>query len=144
MRWNLTCPGLILRGEGAAMLVAATTLYGAHGGSWPLFLLLVLVPDLSALGFVVGPTTGAACYNVVHTYVGPIALGGVGLAAGHPWASLGALIWAAHIGMDRLLGYGLKEPGAFKQGGEAPVRHEPRPGNLGVPADPALTTRRGT
>ena len=25
-----------------------------------------------------------------------------------------ALIWLAHIGMDRLLGYGLKYPSAFK------------------------------
>lgn len=83
MRWNLTSPGLLLRCEGAATLAVATALYGAHGGAWPLFLVLLLVPDLSALGYLVNSVTGAAWYNAAHTYLVPVALGAVGLAGGH-------------------------------------------------------------
>jgi hypothetical protein len=97
MPWTLTSPSLLLRAEGAAALGAAIVLYGAHGGNWPLFILLLLAPDLSALGYLANPTTGATWYNAAHTYLGPVALGVVGLAAGHPWATIGALIWAAHI-----------------------------------------------
>ena len=114
MRWNPTTPGVLLRLEGAAALAAAITLYGSHGGNWPLFGLLLLAPDLSALGYLASPRAGAAWYNAAHTYLGPVALGVGGLTAGHAWVTLGALIWAAHIGMDRVLGYGLKTGGAFQ------------------------------
>ena len=114
MRWKLTSPGIVLRAEGATALAAACALYGARGGNWPLFLLLLLVPDLSALGYLLSTERGTAWYNAAHTYLGPVVLCVVGLTAGHPWATLCALIWAAHIGMDRLLGYGLKTGGAFK------------------------------
>jgi Domain of unknown function (DUF4260) len=108
VHWKLTSPVLLLRAEGAAALIAAIALYNARDGNWPLFLVLLLVPDLSALGYLWNPVRGAAWYNAAHTYlgVGVLALGG--LATGHPGVALCALIWAAHIGMDRLLGYGLK------------------------------------
>ena len=38
----------------------------------------------------------------------------LGLLAGQSLAVWLALIWCAHIGMDRLLGFGLKYPDAFK------------------------------
>ena len=113
MRWNLLSPRLLLRCEGAATLVVATALYGARGGAWPLFLVLLLVPDLSALGYLVNSVTGAAWYNAAHTYLVPVALGAVGLAGGHAAVLLVALIWGAHIGLDRALGYGLKYPAGF-------------------------------
>ncbi len=109
----VTAPRVVLRLEGAAMLAGATALYGVHGGNWGLFALLLLAPDLSMLGYRGGATVGAACYNAAHTYLAPIALGGVGLAAGHAPVLLMALIWAAHIGLDRALGYGLKYPDGF-------------------------------
>jgi hypothetical protein len=50
----------------------------------------------------------------VHTYVPPIALGVVGALTGSDPATLVSLIWLAHIGMDRALGYGLKYQMRFK------------------------------
>jgi hypothetical protein len=50
----------------------------------------------------------------VHNLVFPIALGTAGLLADPGSAVAVALIWAAHIGVDRLVGYGLKYPTAFK------------------------------
>ena len=76
--------------------------------------MLALAPDLSMLGYVAGPRVGALSYDLVHTYVGPLALGVVGVLVGADLAMQLALIWAAHLGADRLLGYGLKYPSGFK------------------------------
>ncbi len=107
-------PHVLLRLEGAVELILALVLYGVHGGNWALFALLLFVPDLSALGYLASPAAGGASYNAAHTYVLPVALGVVGLASGHILPLQLALIWGAHIAMDRLLGYGLKYPDAFK------------------------------
>lgn len=109
----LTHPGLLLRLEGGVALAAALVLYGGRGGGWLLFALLFLAPDLSALGYLAEPALGAACYNAAHTYLVPVVLGTGGLIAGQPLAVTLALIWGAHIGWDRLLGYGLKYTDAF-------------------------------
>jgi hypothetical protein len=104
----------MLRVEGATMLVGSVLLYWVGGGSWWLFALLLLAPDLSMLGYLVGPRVGALTYNVFHSYPLPAALGIFGVLAGAPLAVSVALVWFAHIGMDRLVGYGLKYPTAFK------------------------------
>ena len=65
------------------------------------------------LGYLGGPRFGAAAYNAFHSYPLPAALGIVGLLAGAPLAVGVALVWFAHIGMDRMLGYGLKYPIGF-------------------------------
>jgi len=106
-------PRLLLRLEGAALVAMAVTLYAKTGASWWLFAVLVLAPDLSFLGYLAGPRIGAAAYNTTHTTLGPIALALVGLVApASPCIAL-ALIWFAHIGADRLLGYGLKYGAGF-------------------------------
>ena len=96
------------------MLAGSVLLYWASGGSWWLFALLLLAPDLSMLGYLVGPRVGALTYNIFHAYPLPAALGIFGVLAGAPPAVSVALVWFAHIGMDRLVGYGLKYPTAFK------------------------------
>jgi len=103
----------ILRVEGAAAFAAAIALYAHAGFSWPLFALLILAPDLAMLPYFIGPRAGAAAYNLVHTYALalPLALFGYWLAS--PIASALGLIWIAHIGMDRMLGYGLKYASGF-------------------------------
>jgi hypothetical protein len=106
-------PKLILRLEGAAVLGVASVAYAQLGGGWGLFALLFLVPDLSMLGYLAGPRIGAAGYNVGHSYLGPVALGVIGLIGGQHLLPALALIWAAHIGFDRMLGYGLKYATAF-------------------------------
>ena len=110
----LARPAAMLRGEGAAMLAGSVFLYWMNGGSWWLFALLLLAPDVSMLGYLVGPRVGAALYNAFHSYPLPTALGIVGLLAGAPLVVSVALVWFAHIGMDRLMGYGLKYPTDFK------------------------------
>lgn len=105
---------VILRSEGAALLLLGVVLYFAAGGPWWLFLVLILVPDVSLAGYLLGPRVGAAAYNAAHALIGPLALGGVGFyAATTPWLLWAALVWLAHIGADRALGFGLKYASGF-------------------------------
>ena len=101
-----------LRAEGLVAFAVAITLYARTGGDWRLFILLFLAPDLSMLAYLRNPRFGAAGYNLAHTYVLPAALFALGLL-GIAWAGPVALIWAAHIGFDRALGYGLKYRAGF-------------------------------
>lgn len=94
--------------------MSSLVLYADAGYGWLLLILLVLAPDLSMLGYLGGPRLGALTYDAVHTYVGPIALGVVGVVGGYGTVVQVALIWLVHIGVDRLLGYGLKYPTGFK------------------------------
>ncbi len=104
---------LFLRLEGLAAAAIAVTLYARTGASWWLFAALFLVPDLSMLGYLRSPCWGARCYNAIHSYVTPATLAFCALLL-HSNALLPfALIWTSHIGVDRLLGYGLKYPEGF-------------------------------
>jgi hypothetical protein len=101
-----------LRFEGLAALVLSTYLYATQGGSWFLFGALFLVPDISFAGYLAGPRIGAMIYNLAHSYVGPLTLAGAHFVSGMPGLLL-AMVWGAHIGFDRTLGYGLKYSTAF-------------------------------
>ena len=67
------------------------------------------------LGYLAGPRLGAMSYNLVHAYPLPAALLVYGFFASAPLAVLASLVWFAHIGLDRTLGYGLKSPKGFKE-----------------------------
>ena len=103
----------ILRAEGAASLLVCCAFYALTGFGWGYFALLFLVPDLSMLGYLRGPRTGAIAYNVAHTSALPMVVGVTGFVLGIGPIPPLALIWAAHIGFDRMLGYGLKYNRAF-------------------------------
>jgi hypothetical protein len=99
---------LLLRLEGLAVMVGAVAVFGQAGFSWRLLALLFLAPDLSMLGYLAGPRVGAAAYDALHTYVGPLLLAGAAHFTNSETALAVALVWIAHIGFDRALGYGLK------------------------------------
>jgi hypothetical protein len=99
--------------EGAIVLLAASIGYAKLDGSGPIFALLFFTPDISMLGYLAGPRSGAVCYNLGHSYGLPAVLGAVGVLSGQHGLWALALIWAAHIGFDRMLGYGLKYATAF-------------------------------
>jgi hypothetical protein len=103
----------VLRLEGLLLLVASAVLYAHLHGSWGWFAALFLAPDLSLAGYLCGPSIGALIYNTGHSTIGPLLLALVGLLAGLPGLLPYALIWTAHIGFDRALGYGLKYGTAF-------------------------------
>ena len=100
--------------EGLALLAVAALAYGRTGQGWLVFAVLFLVPDLSFFGYLAGPRIGGLVYNLAHSLIGPIVLAGAGLVMGHSLVTGIALIWLAHIGLDRMLGYGLKSSEAFR------------------------------
>jgi hypothetical protein len=105
----------LLRAEGFAVLVASLFLYHRLEASWLRFFLLFLVPDLSFAGYLRGTRVGAYVYDAAHSYVLPIALGLIGIMLDSSRFPELAMIWTAHIGFDRLLGYGLKYPSSFRE-----------------------------
>lgn len=111
---------VLLRAEGLAVLILALVVYWQLGGNWWWFALLILAPDLSALGYLGGPRLGATLYNAVHNYALPLAVGLVSYF-GAPYLLPFIAIWIAHIGGDRMLGYGLKYPDSFGQTHLGPI-----------------------
>ena len=107
-------PRPLLHLEGAAVLAVSVFAYHSDHGSWGLFALLFLMPDVFMVGYLANAQIGAAVYNAVHTYLGPLLLGAYSVSTDHRTPLLLALIWLAHIGLDRMLGFGLKYPTEFK------------------------------
>jgi hypothetical protein len=110
----LTKPGFLLRVEGGLVFAVCILFYRQTHASWALFALLFLAPDISMIGYLRNARLGAAVYNAVHTLAGPLLLLGYATVAKQLSLVPYALIWIAHIGADRLLGFGLKYPAHFK------------------------------
>jgi len=104
---------ILLRLEGLVLFAAMTALYAVWGGSWTIYLLLFLVPDLSFLAYLSDAKFGALAYNAAHSYMAPVTLMTLGFGLASPLTLSIALIWLAHIGIDRALGYGLKYSAGF-------------------------------
>jgi Domain of unknown function (DUF4260) len=94
--------------EGFALLIGSVTVFAVTAPNWILFVVLLLAPDLAMIGYLRGTRIGAITYNLAHLKILPLALGVIGLLTGNTPEMQLTLIWFAHIGMDRALGYGLK------------------------------------
>jgi len=100
---------LVLRIEGLAVLLSTLILYDYISmASWKIFFILFFVPDVSFLGYLAGKKVGAICYNLMHSYITPLFSGILFWYLSLTDLSYIILIWIAHIGFDRTLGYGLK------------------------------------
>ena len=102
--------------EGALVFVALIATVAALGAPWAwwISILIFFAPDLSFAAYAAGPKIGAAVYNAVHIYGLGLALAALGLALALPGLVAAGLLLAAHVGFDRLFGYGLKEETGFK------------------------------
>lgn len=115
--------------EGLAILIASLITYFWLGYTWWVFVLLIFLIDITMLGYLFGKEAGAAIYNIGHSLFLPIIVLGFAIVT-EASAVLGlTLIWTAHIGLDRSLGYGLKTGKGFeythlgKIGGKHPHEH---------------------
>jgi hypothetical protein len=105
-------PRLVLRTEGLAVLAMSMFIYARLGHGWILFAVTFLLPDISIAAYLVNNKIGALCYNTAHSYVIPLAMAFIlWRSPDQLWAPL---VWCAHIGMDRSLGFGLKYDDSFK------------------------------
>lgn len=109
----LSPPRLFLHLEGLALLIGVLVLYANQQFNWWTFALFLLAPDLAAVFYAINTRIGSLAYNLVHTTIFPLALALFsGLSGNAPGLQI-ALIWLAHIGMDRAVGYGFKYPTNF-------------------------------
>jgi len=107
-------PRVLLRLEGLGLFALSLALYARSGAGWTTFAALFLVPDVSLAGYLLGPKLGAAAYNTLHSELGPLLLAAAAVLGLMPATALPvALIWSAHVGFDRALGYGLKYARSF-------------------------------
>jgi hypothetical protein len=103
----------VLRLEGLALFIGMTLLYYVWDGDWWVYAALFFVPDISFAAYLSGPRFGAMIYNAVHSYLAPMTMMTTGFATASPLILSIAMIWLAHIGFDRALGYGLKYAASF-------------------------------
>jgi hypothetical protein len=103
----------MLRLEGLTLFIGMTLLYAVWGGYWWVYAILFLVPDVSFAAYLAGPRIGAIIYNTAHSYMAPMTLMVTGFALEAPLVLSIAMIWLAHIGIDRALGYGMKYNAGF-------------------------------
>ena len=104
----------LLKLEGLALGALALWLCAALDYSWWWYAGLFLAPDLSFVGYAAGPRVGAMVYNVAHHQGTAIGVYLAGVWIGSPWILLAGTVLLGHSAIDRLLGYGLKYPDAFK------------------------------
>jgi len=103
----------LLRAEGLTVLFVAIFMYSHFDFSWLTFFIFFFFPDFSFLAYLKGPKMGAFFYNLAHSYIGPLLCLGVGFVGSIELFQIITLIWFAHIGFDRALGYGLKYSQGF-------------------------------
>jgi hypothetical protein len=119
----MTSPITLQRLEGAVALVASLWFYHLGHGNWWLFTLLLLTPDITMLGYFKNNHLGAAIYNLGHSYLIPGLIALIYLITTRQIPNL-LLIWFAHIALDHLFGYGLKEPTGFRYTHLGPIGHK--------------------
>ena len=106
-------PKVLLRLEGLALCLGALAGFSITTQPWWLFAVLILVPDLSIAGYLFGNRAGAVIYNTAHVTIIPLGLALAALVLADLRIFAIAMIWLAHIGIDRALGYGLKYAQGF-------------------------------
>jgi len=104
----------LLKSEELIQFLAAIYLFSRLSFAWWWFPALILVPDVSMIGYLVNPLVGAVSYNIVHHKGLGIVIGLLGLMTGNQTLMLAGIILFAHSSMDRMLGYGLKYADSFK------------------------------
>lgn len=104
---------VMLRVEGLFVLMASAYAFYLQNYSWQTFALLFLVPDIAFSGYLFGSRIGSIAYNCTHSYISPISLNILGQTTKSDILYMISIIWFAHIGFDRALGYGLKYAEGF-------------------------------
>tara|TARA_R110001592_G_scaffold62669_12_gene191693 strand:+ start:3091 stop:3450 length:360 start_codon:yes stop_codon:yes gene_type:complete len=104
----------VLKLEEVALMGLGIFMFGLLGYQWWWLPVLILTPDISMLGYLLGSKIGALSYNIVHHRAVAIALYFIGAYFMLPIVELIGTILFIHIAMDRIFGYGLKYDKGFK------------------------------
>lgn len=104
----------IIKLEETALFILGIFLFNQLNYAWWWFLVLILAPDLSMIGYVFGYKTGAFLYNLFHHKGISLLIYGLGYYLSIESIQLAGIILFSHSAMDRVFGYGLKYEKGFK------------------------------
>jgi hypothetical protein len=104
----------LLKFEELFLVLLSLFLFLSFGYAWWWFPLLFLAPDLSAVGYLLGPRVGAWTYNLAHHKGIAVLLFVLGGVLHVPRLQVAGLIMLGHSSFDRVLGYGLKYTDSFQ------------------------------
>ncbi len=105
---------IVLQLEEVALFLLGIFLFNHLNFEWWWFLALILVPDLSMIGYAFGNKVGAFLYNVFHHKGIALLIYGLGCYFSIEVVQLAGIILFSHSAMDRIFGYGLKYDKGFK------------------------------
>jgi uncharacterized protein DUF4260 len=103
-----------LRVEGATLVAGSLIAYATTDQAWWLVPLTLLLPDLTMIGYLGGTRLGSYLYNLGHSTPVPAVIVAIGWWQDNSLVVALGLVWLAHIGLDRLIGYGLKYDDHFQ------------------------------
>jgi Domain of unknown function (DUF4260) len=103
-----------LKLEELAQFTFITLLFYKYNYSWWVFPALILLPDLSMIGYLISPKIGAISYNIFHHKAFAILIYAIGYYFKMEVLEASGLILYAHSSLDRIFGYGLKYTDSFK------------------------------
>ncbi len=104
----------IIQLEELGLFLLGIFLFSQLNYAWWWFLVLLLAPDFSMIGYAVNNKTGAFLYNLFHHRGLAIAVYLLGIYLSNSVLQLMGVILLAHASMDRMFGYGLKYEKGFK------------------------------
>ena len=104
----------LLKLEELALFLGCIYFFSRLSFAWWWFPALLLLPDISMMGYLIGPAVGAVTYNIAHHKALAIVIGLWGLYTGNQYLVLAGVMLLAHSSMDRVAGYGLKYADSFK------------------------------
>ena len=104
----------VIQLEELAMFMLSIYAFNQLSFAWWWFLVLILLPDLSMIGYIFGNRTGAVVYNFFHHKAVAIATFVLGFYLHNEMIQLTGIILFGHSSMDRMFGYGLKKFAGFK------------------------------
>jgi len=105
---------IILKLEALALFGLGVVLFSRLEISGWWYAGLFFAPDLSMIGYLQSPRTGAWTYNLVHHLGTAVMVYLLGIWLGLPWLAFTGALLLGHSSFDRVLGYGLKYGDAFK------------------------------
>jgi len=112
---TFSMPRTFMHVDGLALLAGSLVFYANLNFNWVTFALLLFTPDLPLILYGVNKQMASIAYNLVHSLVFPILLLVTSHFADNIVGIQLSLIWLAHIGMDRVFGYGFKYLGRMKE-----------------------------
>ena len=104
----------ILKFEELGMFALSIFLFTMLGYPWWLYILLILTPDISMLGYLINPKVGSVTYNLLHHKGAAVLVYLSGVYMYNSILIIVGIILFGHSSLDRVLGYGLKFGDSFK------------------------------